>query len=39
MLLLKLFHKSLEAIRQFRRKKVLVLASQGVAEEEGHLLL
>jgi hypothetical protein len=32
-------HKSLEAVRQFRRKKVLVLASQGMAEEEGHLLL
>jgi hypothetical protein len=39
MLLLKLIHKSLEAVRQFGRKKVLILTPQGMPEDEGHLLL
>ena len=39
MLLLKLFHKSLEPLWQFRRKKILVLASQRVPEDEGYLFL
>ena len=37
--LLKLFHKSLEPIWQFGRKKVFVLAPQGMSQDEGHLFL
>ncbi len=39
MLLVELFHKSLEAVWEFGCKKVLVLASQGLTEEEGYLRL
>ena len=36
MLPLKLFHKSLNTVRQFGCKRILVLARQRVAQDESH---